>query len=626
MSKHNNPSIISDGLVFAYDQVNPKSYVGPALKNFLTQIEPRGISDNGTTYRFFSGTEQVYIPEVGNLTSAYVDMYNDYSGGSGNCCPSPYGYGQNLAVTGNTQYTYGILYKSYNRYTNPNWMYHYEYNGGTYITEYGVHMVGGYSGQETHLGDGWYWSRAIFTTNANCNTMNTGSWMYQYATWNRFYVAKVVLLEGNWLQLHPKYWPNINTTRINTQNVKNLVANNTLTAQNLVYNNQGTFSFNGSSSYINIGSGTGINQFSADFAVCAWVMRQTGGPTWGNIFGDYYTNSTGNTNEWQLMIGNQEPVLFTFYRVGSGSIINQVSSGKSINEWINVVITRIGYTINLYVNGTLIQSQTNSQIFGTSTGNFNIGIDGNNSSEPFSGKIDSVLIYKNKGLLAEEVQQNYNATKTRYLGESRDVPATSGYALKQARPNLPSGYYWIQNSKMPNPLKMYVDMTEEGGGYDFYAFQGNGTSIGFVNGNHSGLALGLDLVYPRSKQHWIAMSNFVRNVLGSTGNEYFTTVYAVYRETTGGAGSRSGLYVNDIMRDPTYYGTGTPDWRVPDGGRWWLRDTTFGEPNGDYTAFNFLGGYTFPNPYTGQDIGFNDVFPQSYTTGGYYLVSTNAKP
>ena len=43
------------------------------------------------------------------------------------------------------------------------------------------------------------------------------------------------------------------------------------------------------------------------------------------------------------------------------------------------------------------------------------------------------------------------------------------------------------------------------------------------------------------------------------------------------------------MRDPRFYGTGTEDWRTGDGGRWWLRNNAFGEPNGDYAARAWLG-------------------------------------
>jgi hypothetical protein len=98
------------------------------------------------------------------------------------------------------------------------------------------------------------------------------------------------------------------------------------------------------------------------------------------------------------------------------------------------------------------------------------------------------------------------------------------------------------------------------------------------------------------------------------------------------------------MRDPRYYGSGAEDWKVPDGGRWWARDTTFTEPNGDYLNFGFLSISGFrvvfntgalstqntrsvPQPYDLSDIGFNDIANGfHHNTGQFYLVSTNAKP
>lgn len=216
------------------------------------------------------------------------------------------------------------------------------------------------------------------------------------------------------------------------------------------------------------------------------------------------------------------------------------------------------------------------------------------------------------------------------LGLYPDCPAQSGYELSQINPSVPSGYYWIKNADMPNALQMYVDMDQEGGGYDFYVITG-GIAVDRVNvpgsggGVNSGTALGLDIVYPRSKFHWIAMYNFIEGVLGQNINSYFTSnVGAIYRNTT--AGNGSGNYTSKIMRDPNYYGTGAPDWRVPDGGRWWLRDSVYSEPNGDYANYGFLGNRSIPRPYTGQDLVFNDLANYTQTTGTLYLVSTNAKP
>ena len=232
------------------------------------------------------------------------------------------------------------------------------------------------------------------------------------------------------------------------------------------------------------------------------------------------------------------------------------------------------------------------------------------------------------------------------IGLYQNLPAQSGYHLAQLNPGLPSGYYWIKNDNMPNALQMYVDMTQEGGGYDFYVITSGtpadraradstvwtvgaeGTTGTSSNGNgavHSGITLGLDIVYPRSKQHWIAIYNFVEGILGQNVNSYFTSnIGAVFRNTTVGNGS--GNYTSRVMRDPNYYGTGAPDWRVPDGGRWWLRDSVYTEPNGDYANYGFLGNRGIPRPYTGQDLVFNDLANYSQTTGTTYLVSTNAKP
>jgi len=243
------------------------------------------------------------------------------------------------------------------------------------------------------------------------------------------------------------------------------------------------------------------------------------------------------------------------------------------------------------------------------------------------------------------------------LGEEGN-PAESGLQLVQERPNAPSGFYFIQSPQMPNPIEMYVDTVQEGGGYDFLAIQ-NGepawkvsTESGTVAppraSEHDGIPLGLDLVYPRSKQHWEAMVNFVSDELNESGSDfdrYFETTYAIYRTNSTDSGSGDGTdYTNQIMRDPQFYGSGADDWRVPDGGRWWLRDSTFNEPNGDYLNYAMFGlntirvdtqtgqvletgGYSISENYSGEDLEFNDIAQdRDHSTGGFYLVSTNAKP
>jgi hypothetical protein len=154
-----------------------------------------------------------------------------------------------------------------------------------------------------------------------------------------------------------------------------------------------------------------------------------------------------------------------------------------------------------------------------------------------------------------------------------------------------------------------------------------------VTETNGGTALGLDLVMPRSKNHWKAMSKAVLQAIsenkvgGASYESYFQTAYGIYR--TNNEGNGSGDYTSKIMRHSSYGGSmNAADWKVKDGGRWWLRDNILSEPNGDYNINALLAlnlWSTFPNPYLNSDLIFNDG-GSNYSTGMYYLVSTNMKP
>ena len=204
-------------------------------------------------------------------------------------------------------------------------------------------------------------------------------------------------------------------------------------------------------------------------------------------------------------------------------------------------------------------------------------------------------------------------------GSSSEKAALSGWHLSQYSKinnlNLPSGTYWIKSLQMPNALQMYVDMTRDSGGYDFYRLT-TATSCNYVTQSTGASGLGLDLFYPRSKEHWAAIYNFVVNISGSTIANDVKTVGTVHK-TTGG-GNYSGI----VMRNSRYYATGTTDWRVPDDGKWYIRDTIFSEPNGDYTANAFLGLGALNSD--GSITSFNDG-SAGYSTGTTIICSTNVK-
>ena len=173
---------------------------------------------------------------------------------------------------------------------------------------------------------------------------------------------------------------------------------------------------------------------------------------------------------------------------------------------------------------------------------------------------------------------------------------------------------------------MYVNFTADGGGYDFYRYT-SATSVNHWHQDNGTRVLGLDLFYPRSKAHWAAIYDFVVNVNGSTISADVGVPGAVYSNSITlpvGSNEADGYtdnYTAEKMRDPRYYGDGVPDWKVPDGGKWWLSDTTTSETNGDYIFNAFLSCSAVTSAGV---VSFNDG-NANYGTGTTIICSTNVK-
>lgn len=166
------------------------------------------------------------------------------------------------------------------------------------------------------------------------------------------------------------------------------------------------------------------------------------------------------------------------------------------------------------------------------------------------------------------------------------------------------GSYWIAAPK-GQVIQVLCDMSSEGGGYTYFPVA-SGKSTSRSTDDNTCKDYGMDIFYPRSKAQWAW-------VLGKYDSSYFATIPGVTKPGNG------GNYTGCAMRHPASYGGGCADWKVPDGGRWWMRDSNYGEPNGDYEANCWLSMYKFdPN-----DIQFNDG-NCSYATSKY-LCSTNDK-
>lgn len=163
--------------------------------------------------------------------------------------------------------------------------------------------------------------------------------------------------------------------------------------------NTGSIVFDGTNDKVSIPNSSNWN-FSSDFAIECW----------------FYPNSLSTYNG--LVVSAVTGGIW-FGKIGSGfglrsyavaDLIYSVSS-PSLNYWHHVIATRMGSIISLYIDNILINSISDTRTF--ANGILYIGDDGG-SGASWNGRISSVRLYKNKGLSATEVQQNFQALRGRY--------------------------------------------------------------------------------------------------------------------------------------------------------------------------------------------------------------------
>ena len=208
------------------------------------------------------------------------------------------------------------------------------------------------------------------------------------------------------------------SSRTTSQAILDLTNKNTITATSLTYASNNTFSFNGSSNYISVSYSSILNTpGGATYSIWLYPTGASG------EFLSRGTSDAGATPDNPRFY--IDTAVKTFYLDWStpGSdkyVTTSANSYPSNNTWINVVGTATpGGRLDVYVNGTVCTYSTRTA-----------GADAMpsplpNTTDPiqiggvtwipryFTGNISAVLLY-NRVLSATEIQQNFNALRTRY--------------------------------------------------------------------------------------------------------------------------------------------------------------------------------------------------------------------
>ena len=165
----------------------------------------------------------------------------------------------------------------------------------------------------------------------------------------------------------------------------------------------GYFSLDGTNDYIDFG--TLPANTSGKATVACWVKTTsstTGLPLSFDSYGGIYINrfTTGK--------------ILAFFDGSTGNNTSADVSVRSVNDgnWHYLSATTDGSTCSMYIDGVLDKTYSETPLFGTSIYN---SIGGQADGFNFINCFVSMAHIYNRDLSAQEILQNYNATKKRYV-------------------------------------------------------------------------------------------------------------------------------------------------------------------------------------------------------------------
>jgi hypothetical protein len=173
--------------------------------------------------------------------------------------------------------------------------------------------------------------------------------------------------------------------------------------------NGGSFFFDGTNDFIPVGTlGTFYNQGSLSF----WIKFSDVSASIRNPFSTNY-GTANNVNVLRFETGEVSGSLRAWFGNDSGTFSGLYYSNVSTNAWYHIFLTWNQSSTNVsgYTNGVFDNSNSSWSNWPSTFANIGLGI--GYSGRYFSGNIGQVQLY-NRALSAQEIKQNYNATKKRY--------------------------------------------------------------------------------------------------------------------------------------------------------------------------------------------------------------------
>ena len=172
--------------------------------------------------------------------------------------------------------------------------------------------------------------------------------------------------------------------------------------------NNGSFGFNGSTTRAIIPNSTALDTQTPSVEV--WIKTNA-------LSQNGFWFEKGDVNTQYSLFQNGDGTIY--WRQNIGGMTNLVTTASSVinaTSWFQVVGTYTSGVRRLYVNGTLVNADTQSGTIATNSGGMSLGVHGGFNGTRgyyYNGSLAICRVY-NRALPTAEVLQNYNATKGRY--------------------------------------------------------------------------------------------------------------------------------------------------------------------------------------------------------------------
>jgi hypothetical protein len=183
--------------------------------------------------------------------------------------------------------------------------------------------------------------------------------------------------------------------------------------------NLGSLVFDGVNDYVSFLSSTKLQFLNRNpYTLESWIYITTnpfGSQSFTGIF-NREDSSIGSRDGWNLWLHPTSSTTMNFaserFQAGTNRNVSYGVTNSILNTWQHLCCTYDGTNLILYYNSNLVSSRSDATGNITNTSKtLEIGRRGGGSY--FNGRLTGQKIY-NRALTASEIQQNYNALKSRF--------------------------------------------------------------------------------------------------------------------------------------------------------------------------------------------------------------------